>query len=71
MKTTLRIISLFILTPIWLLVALPAFIVLAIHKCTEWLFRVASCILILAINDWDAKKSHEFVGDYRKEQSND
>lgn len=60
MKTTLRIISLFILTPIWLLVALPAFIVLAIHKCTKWLYEAMSAVLILAICDWNPKKVRIF-----------
>ena len=61
MRTALRIISLFILTPIWLLVALPAFIVLAIHKCTEWLFKAMSSVLIHAICDWNQKKVRIFL----------
>lgn len=56
MKKALRIISLFILVPIWLIIALPAFVVLTIHKCTEWLFKGMSAVLILAICDWNRKK---------------
>ena len=60
MKTAFRIFTLFILTPIWLLVALPAFIVLVIHKGTEWLYKAMSAVLILAMCDWSREKVRIF-----------